>query len=269
MADLYLSIENWAAWIPPAFAKDIPSLSPADSNKLEPTSPNRISTLEPEIGFLVANRRRRLSPLSRVVIDTYHRANGNPTEGLHIPSVLCSTYGEHVRNTNLILDISANSDVSPTAFSLSVHNAVAGLISIFYDNEAPCLTMATNKSGVSVAMFEAYSMLKDSSHLSLTIYDGPVHESYRDAVPDSDDTAAITMILSPASLKKDRLHIKRMAAASKTKARSPFLEIIEIAKFLQGGKDQAYSGCSDIEADNGIILGDWIWNLLPTDPNAP
>ncbi len=268
MADLYLSIENWAAWIPPASAKDLPSLSLADSDKREATSENRISTLEPEISFLLANQRRRLSPLSRVVIDTYHRANGKPTEGLQIPSVLCSSYGEHVRNTNLILDISANSDVSPTAFSLSVHNAVAGLISIFYGNEAPCLTMATNRSGVSAALFEAYSMLNETSHLSLTIYDGPIHESYRDAVPDSNDTAAITLILSPASLKKDRLRIKRIAADSETKVRSPFLEIVEIVKFLQAGEDQESPGISDVAAENQIILGDWIWNLLPEESNA-
>ena len=252
MSDLNLSIENWAAWIPADAA-----WIPADSGKQETTSDSRISTLEPDVCFLLANQRRRLSPLSRIVVDTYHRANSSPTEGLQIPSILCSTYGEHVRNTNLILDISANSDVSPTAFSLSVHNAVAGLISIFYGNEAPCLTMATNKKGVSVALFEAYSMLRETSKLSLTVYDGPVHESYRNALPDSIDSAAITLILSPANLKKDRLHIKRIASESGAIARSPFQEIIEIVKFLQGG-----------EVQNQLVLGDWAWSLMKKERNA-
>jgi Beta-ketoacyl synthase, N-terminal domain len=252
MSDLNLSIENWAAWMPAGAAA-----IPAASGKQEISSDSRISTLEPKIEFLLSNQRRRLSPLSRIVVDTYHRANENPTEGLQIPSIFCSTYGEHVRNTNLILDISANSDVSPTAFSLSVHNAVAGLISIFYGNEAPCLTMATNKKGVSVALFEAYSMLRETSQISLTIYDGPVHESYRNALPDSNDTAAITLILSPANLKKNRLHIERVATESGAKARSPFHEIIEIVKLLQGG-----------EAQNQLVLGDWAWSLIKMERNA-
>jgi len=259
MSDLNLSIENWAAWIP-ADAAWIPADGawiPADSGKQETTSDSRISTLEPDVRFLLANQRRRLSPLSRIVVDTYHRANSSPTEGLQIPSILCSTYGEHVRNTNLILDISANSDVSPTAFSLSVHNAVAGLISIFYGNEAPCLTMATNKKGVSVALFEAYSMLRETSQVSLTIYDGPVHESYRNALPDSKDTAAISLILSPANLKKDTLHIKRIATESGAQVRSPFHEIVEIVKLLQGG-----------EAQNQLVLGDWCWSLMKKERNA-
>jgi hypothetical protein len=168
----------------------------------------------------------------------------------------------------LILDISANSDVSPTAFSLSVHNAVAGLISIFYGNEAPCLTMATNKKGVSVALFEAYSMLRETSQVSLTIYDGPVHESYRNALPDSKDTAAISLILSPANLKKDRLHIKRIATESGAQVRSPLHEIVAIVKFLHGSDDQAASGNGHDEEQNQLILGDWAWGLTKKECNA-
>ncbi|TFH47160.1 MAG: hypothetical protein E4H01_08735, partial [Lysobacterales bacterium] len=259
MTDLYLSIDNWAAWIPPDSAMDLPGLSPVDSGKQETTSDKRINTLEPETGYLTPNQRRRLSPLSRIVVDTYHRANGRPTEGLQIPSVFCCTYGEHMRNTDLILAISANRDLSPTAFSLSVHNALAGLISIFYGNEAPCLTMAANRSGVSVAFFEACSMLTEASKLSLTIYDGPVHESYRDAVADSNNTAAITLILSLASSKKDRLHIEQMVGNSKMEAQSPFLEIVEIVKFLQSEEHPAPSKNLDAKTENQHVLGNWIW----------
>jgi len=261
MTDLTLSIENWAAWISPASAKNLPGIGPAGLDEQISDCTNRINTLEPEIGFLPANQRRRLTPLSRLIVDTYHRANGHPGDGLQIPTILCSTYGEHVRNTDLILDISTNSEISPTAFSLSVHNAVAGLISIFYGNKAPCLAMATNKSGVSMALIQAYSMLSENSQVSLTIYDGPVHESYRDVVTDSDQTVAITLILSRESSKKDRLHV-RHAATSKTKALSPNLEIVEIVKFLQVAENQLISETADIKSENQLDLGDWTWTLM-------
>ena len=268
MTDLYLSIENWAAWIPTVSAKNLPCIGLTDSDKQKTTGENGISTLQPEVRFLPANQRRRLTPLSRVVVDTYHRANGNPTGGLQITSILCSTYGEHVRNTNLILDISKNRDLSPTSFSLSVHNAVAGLISIFYGNEAPCLSMATNKSGVSMALIEAYSMLTETSQVSLTIYDGPVHEAFHEVVFDSDQTAAVTMILSHGNLNKDRLHMKQIATNSKTKALSPFLEIVEIVKLLQGEQNQVSSENVDFKTESQIVLGNWGWSLLRKEQNV-
>lgn len=267
MIDLYLSIENWAAWISPASAKTLLCFSPTDSDKHETSGGKGISTLEPECRFLQPNQRRRLTPLSRVVVDTYHRANGNPTGGLQIPSILCSTYGEHVRNTNLILDISTNNSLSPTGFSLSAHNAVAGLISIFYGNEAPCLSMATNRSGVSVALIEAYTMLTETSQVALTIYDGPVHESFQVGVCDSNDTAAVTLILSQRSLNKDQLHVKQIATSSKKTALSPFLEIVEIVTLLQGAENQVSSETMEPQTENRLILRNWAWSLVRKDQN--
>lgn len=250
MKDLYLSVDNWAAWISPGRAKDLAGSGPAD----------RVNTLEPEIGFVSANHRRRLTPLSRIVVDTYHRANGNPDGVLQIPSIFCSTFGEHERNTRLILDISKDSDVSPTAFSLSVHNALAGLVSIFYGNEAPCITMATNRSGISMALIEAYSMLGETSPISLTIYDGPVHESYQDIVINSDETAAITMIVSPERRDKDRLHAEQTTGNGYTQ--SPQLEIIEIVNLLLGRESGAPSDRTVTERNGRVTLGDWSWCFL-------
>lgn len=261
MTDLTLSIKNWAAWISPASANNLPGNGSAGPGVQIPVAENRINTGEPEIGFLPANQRRRLTPLSRLVVDTYHRANGSPSDGLQIPSILCSTYGEHVRNTDLILDISTNSDLSPTAFSLSVHNAVAGLISIFYGNEAPCVSIATNRSGVSMSLIEACSMLSEASLVSLTIYDGPVHESYDDTVVDSNDSAAITLILARESSKNDRLHVRQTVTDNETKALSPFLEIVEIVKYLQAAENQVNSKLTDEKTENPLVLGDWTWSL--------
>ena len=81
--------------------------------------------------------------------------------------------------------------------------------------------------------------------------------SYRNALPDSNDTAAITLILSPENLKKDRLHIKPITTESGAKVRSPFHEIVEIVKLLQGG-----------EAQNQLVLGDWCWSLMKKERNA-
>ena len=53
------------------------------------------------------------------------------------------------------------------------------------------------------------------------------------------------------------VHIKRIATESGPQVRSPFHEIVEIVKFLQGG-----------EAQNQLVLGDWCWSLMKKERNA-
>ena len=119
-----------------------------------------------------------------------------------------------------------------------------------------------------MALIEAYSMLTETSQVSLTIYDGPVHEAFHEGVFDSDETAAVTMILSQGNLNKDRLHMKQIATNSKTKALSPFLEIVEIVKLLQGEQNQVSSENMDVKTKGQIVLGDWAWSLLRKEQNV-
>ena len=77
--------------------------------------------------------KRRLSPLARIVFSVVSQCV--ETNNQQIPIVFSSTHGELARSFNMMEKIEAGEEISPTSFSLSVHNAIAGLISMVYKNK--------------------------------------------------------------------------------------------------------------------------------------
>lgn len=82
---------------------------------------------QPDCAFLPAMHRRRLSRMARMVFAT---AWPLCMAGEELPFVFGSRYGETTRIWQLLGDIAAIEPLSPTAFGLSVHNAIAGQWSI-------------------------------------------------------------------------------------------------------------------------------------------
>ena len=103
-----------------------------------PTNPHRFALMgwqvwqatgnnEPDVSVIPAMLRRRLSPMGRAalsvvipLLDTWG----------DMPIVYVSRHGELNRTLGLLRDLAIDEPLSPTAFSLSVHNATAGLLSI-------------------------------------------------------------------------------------------------------------------------------------------
>ena len=52
-------------------------------------------------------------------------------------------------------------EVSPTAFSLSVHNAIAGLFSIAYGCHQEITVIAPGQDGIAPAFIEALGLLQE------------------------------------------------------------------------------------------------------------
>ena len=102
------SVDDWRAWC------QAPVLLPA-------------SDACPDVSFLPAMQRRRLSRLARMAFSV-----GWPlAEGLQdLPLVFISRHGETPRTLDILSDLANEQPLSPTQFSLSVHNAVIGLWSI-------------------------------------------------------------------------------------------------------------------------------------------
>ncbi|GAC1318870.1 MAG: hypothetical protein NVS3B11_00880 [Collimonas sp.] len=101
-----------------------------------------------------------------------------------VPTVFCSRHGECVRSVELLADLAQDQPLSPTSFSLSVHNAAAGLFSIARQDQASHAALAAGHSGVEHAVIEACGLLADgASEVLLVVYDGflpEIFEEYRD-----------------------------------------------------------------------------------------
>ncbi len=122
---------------------------------------------------------RRLTPLAKIVFSAANLCIGDNTQ---LPIVFSSTHGELAKSFKMMEMIDAGEDVSPTAFSLSVHNAIAGLFSIVYNNKLQSTVVAPGEEGIAAAFIEAIGqLLEGEDEVLLVLYDEPLLEFYPSA----------------------------------------------------------------------------------------
>lgn len=143
-------IKGWQAWAP-GLSSDADWLAWCRQPYLPE---NTVETAN--VSFLAALQRRRLSPLARMAFHVgWPLAEAMPAQ----PLVFCSRHGETPRNLQLLTSLAQQEDLSPTHFSLSVHNAVVGLWSIFRNDTSEMTAIAGVEDGLEHALLEAQLLL--------------------------------------------------------------------------------------------------------------
>jgi hypothetical protein len=125
---------------------------------------------EPSVKAMSPLLRRRASVPGKMALEVAYRCLGERT---HIPIIFCSRHGECGRSADLLFDLARDIPLSPASFSLSVHNATAGLFSIARHDHASSLALAAGSSTIEHAVIEACSLLADGEPAVLLVaYDG-------------------------------------------------------------------------------------------------
>jgi hypothetical protein len=120
--------------------------------------------------------KRRLSPLAKIV---FCAANQCIDEHTIIPTVFSSAHGELGKSFAMMEMLEAGEEISPTAFSLSVHNAIAGLFSIAWQNKLQSTVVAPGEEGLAAAFIEALGLLQEGAEqVLLVFYDEPMLDFY-------------------------------------------------------------------------------------------
>ncbi|MDD2661371.1 MAG: beta-ketoacyl synthase chain length factor [Methylococcales bacterium] len=120
--------------------------------------------------------KRRLSPLAKIV---FCAANQCITEHMIVPAVFSSSHGELAKSFSMMEMLEAGQEVSPTAFSLSVHNAIAGLFSIAWNNQLQSTMVAAGEEGLAAGFIEALGLLQEGAEqVLLVFYDEPLVDFY-------------------------------------------------------------------------------------------
>ena len=119
---------------------------------------------------------RRLSPLAKAV---FNSADKCIVTGEQIPTVFSSANGEICRSLEMLMALEADGEVSPAGFSLSVHNAIAGLFSIVYANQQEITVIAPGQEGIAPAFIEGLGILQEGAGAVLLVfYDEPIPDFY-------------------------------------------------------------------------------------------
>jgi hypothetical protein len=130
-----------------------------------------------DISFIEPIVRRRLSSLSRIALKVAHDCVAGRSR---VRVIFASRHGELRRTTEILRAISAGEPVSPTAFSLSVLNAMTGVFGITRGDRSPASAISAGAETLGYALLEAHAQFAaDPSSPVLMVYaDEPADAAY-------------------------------------------------------------------------------------------
>jgi hypothetical protein len=112
--------------------------------------------------------------------------------------VFASQHGELDYTVSMLKALAAREPLSPTTFSLSVHNAAAGMFSMLRADPAASTALAAGGETLGHALMEAYCQLDaDPERPVLMVYaDGPLPAEYSEFAERPQSARALAVLLS-------------------------------------------------------------------------
>lgn len=168
------SVRQWAAWAPGLESPEAWYRWARGEATINGEGEPRLAAMQPML-------RRRAGRLGRMALETAYASTGG--QGM-IPAVFCSRHGDVGRTCEMLMALARNEVLSPTAFSLSVHNTIGGLFSIASGSNVPFTAIAGGVASVVSGIIEACGLLADREpEVLLVVYDEPlpvIYQPYRD-----------------------------------------------------------------------------------------
>jgi len=125
--------------------------------------------------------RRRFAPLGRLAAQAAIDLGdvSDPADLADNPTVYASRYGETTRCLELLADQARGAPLSPTAFGLSVHNAIGAMVALARGDRRNSSAIAAGRATAAAGVAEALALLEDGARsASLIVYDAPLPPAY-------------------------------------------------------------------------------------------
>ncbi len=164
--NLRFSVQSWAAWAPGLASRD------AWLAWFAQPVPVQGSDIAP-LPQVAAMARRRIERLGRAALQSAFEALDDAAAPC--PCVFASRYGDMRRSVELMTQLATEGVVSPTSFSVSVHNAFAALFSIARGDHSNYSAVAAGAESAEHAFIEALGLLAEGAEQVLVVvYDEPL-----------------------------------------------------------------------------------------------
>ncbi|MGD0961751.1 MAG: beta-ketoacyl synthase chain length factor [Methylomonas sp.] len=155
-------VSNWGAWAPGLTSRD-------DWRQWRRCLGQGESDTAPASAAVPKPLQRRQSPLARAAL---HAIGQCIAADESLPTVFSSAHGEIGSSLNMLESLQAGEELSPTAFSLSVYNSIAGLFSMAYGNRNELTVIAPGADGMGAGFVEALGILQEGhAEVLLVFYD--------------------------------------------------------------------------------------------------
>ena len=180
------SVTDWTAWAPGMeTAENWKSWANGEVSLAGLGAPARV-----EIAPML---RRRLSRLGKAAL----RAATDVDAGPAARYVFASKHGESTLTLEMLKCLARDEPVSPAMFSLSVHNALAGILSIDKRNTRSHTAVAAGDETLCAGIIEALGLIAENGEapVLLVYYDESVSDFYGPFSPDVPATVALAMMI--------------------------------------------------------------------------
>lgn len=151
----------------------------------------------PAAAFLPPLLRRRCDRLTRMLLHAaYHACDA--AERASVRSVFASRHGCVVKTVELLDQLAADEELSPTRFSHSVHNAPAGLFSIAAGNRAASTSVAAGGDTFACGFLEAAAQLARAPGAPVLLVAGeePLPEVFQRFAEPGEAPHAVALLLA-------------------------------------------------------------------------
>lgn len=229
---IQFNIDQWHAWAP-----GIQTPEDWASWYQAPWLPDNSMSDTPDVSFLPAMQRRRLSPLARMVFAVaWPLAEQQPP----MPVVFVSRHSETPRNYELLCELAREQELSPTQFSLSVHNAIIGLWSILRGDRSEMTALAGEADGLEHGLLEACALLDEGAEQVLVIAaEGLQPEPYQPWIKDAAFPYAVALRLTRGS------NLSLSLSSATTNAEPSYPHALELIRQLLSRNTSWQSSCSN------------------------
>ncbi|OTG75596.1 beta-ketoacyl synthase [Acinetobacter terrae] len=168
---------------------------------VSPLYMSRADETVPALEQIPAMQRRRLSRIAKLALNSAIQSlNSESVDYI----VWASQYGDEHKTLKILADVLQDQTPSPTQFSTSVHNAIAGLYSILCQDATPSTSLAASWSE---ALIEAYAWLKTTpkpnARVLVVYYDEALPEIYQEFQPFSGFAMSAIISLETPNLQLD------------------------------------------------------------------
>jgi hypothetical protein len=196
----------------------------------------------PDVSFVEPAVRRRLGPLARMMLHVGQECARDVPEAR---LVFASRHGELQYTLLLLRSLAAEEDLSPTIFSLAVHNAASGLFSILRRDRSASTALAGGGETLGHALLEASCQLETepSAPVLLVYGDAPLPGEYA-AYRESDDLSegpgcAVAVLLGAEAARRVRVEVR---PAEREAARDRVTQAESFIRFLAAGAPGTWTG---------------------------
>ena len=227
-----LSVRAWSAWLSDC------------SNPVE----NKQKIKSPDISWVPAGMRRRLSPFAKMALSVAHDA-GRETLS---ETIFATRHGDLTKTLQQLHNLVHEEPISPTQFALSVHNAVSGQYAIATGNVYASTTLSAGLGTFEMALVAAYARLCAKPQLSqvLIIFtDETVPEIYQGHGVEAERSAALALLVGRSHDEQNEYSV-RFKTTSAPAGGMLHTSIFRVLEFLQDNK-------TDLEYENAGYS--WRW----------